>query len=82
MLATGIWKIDGDVTIIADNGVIYYNITNLATIATDGAVKISNKFTDESGRPNAKVTQKLTIPMVNILGGKYNFTFSFDMARE
>ena len=82
MLANGIWKIDGDVTIIADNGVIYYNITNLGTIATDGAVKISNKFTDESGRPNAKVTQKLTIPMVNILGGKYNFTFSFDMARE
>ena len=82
MLSSGIWKIDGDVTIVADNGVIYYNITNLATIATDGAVKISNKFADESGRPNAKVTQKLTIPLVNILGGKYDFTFSFDMARE
>jgi hypothetical protein len=83
MLAGGYWKIAGEPTIVADNGLIYYRITNLATIATDGKVKIANFPThDESGRPNAKVTQKLTIPLVNILGGKYNFTFSFDMARE
>jgi hypothetical protein len=83
MLAGGYWKIAGEPTIVADNGLIYYRITNLATIATDGKVKIANFPThDESGRPNAKVTQKLTIPLVNILGGKYDFTFSFDMARE
>ena len=79
MLANGIWKINGPVTISADNGAIYYDVTNTATIATDGAVKIANKFTDESGRPNLSVLQTLTIPLVNILGGKYNFTFNFVM---
>ncbi len=82
MLANGIWKINGDVTIIADNGMSYYNITNASTIAADGAVKIANKFTDESGRPNSNVTVQLTIPLVNILGGTYNFTFSFIMSRD
>ena len=80
MLANGIWKINGNVTIIGDNGIMYYNILNASTIATDGTVKIANKFSDEAGRPSSTVTQTLTIPLVNILGGTYNFTFSFMMS--
>ena len=79
LLSSGIWKISGDVTIAAKNGLVYYNITNASTIVTDGAVKIANKFSDESGRPNRSVIQYLTIPLVNILGGTYDFTFSFVM---
>jgi len=83
LLTDGNWKISGTPTITAADGKIYYDITNAATIAADGAVKIRNHMTEESGRPNAEsVTQTLTINLVNKLGGKYQFTYSFNMARE
>ena len=84
MFASGYWRIYGEVTCVASDGKIYYDVqeTN-AQIESTGLVTLTAKFVDESGRPNAgEVTQTLTIPVIDILGTKSKVTYSFKMARK